>query len=99
MKILLFTHEQDIDGMGSIIIASQAFSSFDYITCQTFEVNQKVKETIDNGKIYDYDFIYVTDICINNIKSLNIIFANIDCMCTINKTLNEHRHKRLCFFI
>lgn len=64
MKILLFTHEQDIDGMGSIIIASQAFSSFDYITCQTFEVNQKVKETIDNGKIYDYDFIYVTDICI-----------------------------------
>ena len=64
MKILLFTHEQDIDGMGSIIIAKQTFKNLKYITCKTFEVNQKVEETINNGSIYDYDFIYVTDICI-----------------------------------
>lgn len=64
MKILLFTHEQDIDGMGSIIICKQTFEDFYYITCKTFEVNQKVNETIINGSIYNYDFIYVTDICI-----------------------------------
>lgn len=64
MKILLFTHEQDIDGMGSIIIGKQLFKDFDYVTCKTFEVNQKVSETISNGSIYNYDFIYVTDICI-----------------------------------
>lgn len=64
MKILLFTHEQDIDGMGNIILAKQAFKNLDYITCQTFEVNKKVQETIDNKSIYNYDFIYVTDICI-----------------------------------
>lgn len=64
MKILLFTHEQDIDGMGSIIIGKQLFKDFDYITCKTFEVNQKVSETIYNSSIYNYDFIYVTDICI-----------------------------------
>lgn len=64
MKILLFTHEQDIDGMGSIIIASCAFSDFDYITCKTFEVNQKVSEVINDGSIASYDFVYVTDICI-----------------------------------
>lgn len=38
MNVLLFTHEQDIDGMGSIIIGKQVFDSFDYITCKTFGV-------------------------------------------------------------
>lgn len=64
MKVLLFTHEQDIDGIGSIIIGKQTFKDFDYITCKTFEVNQKVNETITNNSIYNYDYIYVTDICI-----------------------------------
>lgn len=75
MKILLFTHEQDIDGMGNIILAKQAFKNLDYITCQTFEVNKKVQETIDNKSIYDYDFIYVTDICI---KEPLLTFINND---------------------
>lgn len=75
MKILLFTHEQDIDGMGNIILAKQAFQNLDYITCQTFEVNKKVQETIDNKSIYDYDFIYVTDICI---KEPLLTFINND---------------------
>lgn len=64
MKVLLFTHEQDIDGMGSIILAKKAFQEFDYITCKTFEVNNKVQKTIDDKSIYDYDFVFVTDICI-----------------------------------
>lgn len=64
MKILLFTHEQDIDGMGSIILGKHAFSDFDYITCKTFEINEKVNNTIKDGSIYNYDYIYVTDLCI-----------------------------------
>lgn len=64
MKILLFTHEQDIDGMGSIILAKQAFKNLDYITCQTFEINQKVEATIKDNSIYHYDLIFVTDLCI-----------------------------------
>ena len=64
MKVLLFTHEQDIDGIGSIIIGKQTIKDFDYITCKTFEVNQKINETIINNSIYNYDYIYVTDICI-----------------------------------
>ena len=64
MKVLLFTHEQDIDGMGSIIIAKQIFKEFDYVTCKSGEINQKVEETINNGMIYEYDFIFVTDLCI-----------------------------------
>ncbi len=64
MKILLFTHENDIDGMGSIIICKKAFENFDFVTCKTYEVNKKVKEKIDDKTIYNYDFIFVTDICI-----------------------------------
>ncbi len=64
MKVLLFTHEQDIDGMGSIVLSHYASFDFDYITCKTFEVNDKVKKVIDDQSIYNYDYIFVTDICI-----------------------------------
>jgi oligoribonuclease NrnB/cAMP/cGMP phosphodiesterase (DHH superfamily) len=61
--------------MGNIILAKQAFQNLDYITCQTFEVNKKVQEAIDNKSIYYYDFIYVTDICI---KEPLLTFINND---------------------
>jgi len=64
MKILLFTHEQDIDGIGSIIIGNIDFKDFDFITCKTFEINQKVENAIINGSMYNYDFIYAADLCI-----------------------------------
>lgn len=64
MKVLLFTHEQDIDGMGSVILGQRAFKDFHYVTCKTFEINAKVQTFIDNLSIYDYDFIFVTDLCI-----------------------------------
>lgn len=64
MKVLLFTHEQDIDGMGNVILGGEAFSEFDYVTVKTFEVNQKVGAKIEDGSIYDYDFVFVTDVCI-----------------------------------
>lgn len=64
MKILLFTHSQDIDGLGNVLLASRAFSDFDYELCKTFEITSKVQSYIDSKKIYDYDFIYVTDLCV-----------------------------------
>ena len=64
MKVLLFTHEQDIDGMGNVILGGCAFKDFDYVTVKTFEVNQKVGSKIDDGSIYNYDFVFVTDVCI-----------------------------------
>lgn len=89
MKVLLFTHEQDIDGIGNIIIAKQAFTHLDYITCKTFEVNQKIQETIDNKSIYNYDYIFVTDICI---KEPLLSFINNDNTLK-NKLLIFDHHK------
>lgn len=75
MKVLLFTHEQDIDGMGNVILAEQAFSQLDYVPCKTFEITSKVQEYYDSGKIYDYDFVYVTDLCIKE-PLLGVIYQD-----------------------
>lgn len=65
MKVLLFTHEQDIDGIGSVLLAKKAFKDLTYVPSKTFEIDEQVKKYIDNNKIYEYDKIFVTDLCIH----------------------------------
>ena len=65
MKVLLFTHEQDIDGMGSVVIGKIAFPKLDYVPCKTFEIDSNFQKYLDNQKIYDYDLIFVTDLCLH----------------------------------
>ena len=62
MKVLLFTHEQDIDGMGSALLADIAFDKYDLIPCKTFEITEKFKNNISNFD--QYDQIIVTDLCV-----------------------------------
>lgn len=64
MKVLLFTHSQDIDGIGCAIIATKAFKDCKIEPTKTFDITSNVKKYIDNKEIYDYDKIYVTDLCI-----------------------------------
>lgn len=65
MKILLFTHKNDIDGMGNVILSKLAFNNVDYILCETFDLNYKVNEFIVTSKIYEYDKIFITDLCLD----------------------------------
>ena len=65
MKVLLFTHEQDIDGIGSVVVGQIAFQKLDYVPCKTFEIDKQFKSYMDNKKIYDYDLIFVTDLCLH----------------------------------
>lgn len=65
MKVLLFTHEQDIDGIGSVVLAKEAFQELIYVPCKTFEIDANFKVYVDNKKIYDYDLIFVTDLCLH----------------------------------
>ena len=62
MKVLLFTHKNDIDGMGSAVLAKLAFEQVEYILCETFEVQEQVRKYLESGKIYDYDMVFVTDL-------------------------------------
>lgn len=65
MKVLLFTHEQDIDGMGSVVIGQIAFQKLDYVPCKTFEIDANFKKYLDDKRIYEYDLIFVTDLCLH----------------------------------
>lgn len=64
MRVLLFTHSQDIDGAGCAILLRRAFEDYKVVPTKTFDITSNVKEYIENGKIYDYDRVFVTDLCI-----------------------------------
>jgi len=64
MKVLLFTHAQDIDGAGCAILLRKAFSDYKIVPTETFDITSKVKSFIDDGTIHDYDQVFVTDLCI-----------------------------------
>lgn len=64
MKVLLFTHSQDIDGAGCALLAEQAFQIYTLVPTKTFDINKNVQKYIDNKFIYDYDKVFVTDLCI-----------------------------------
>lgn len=64
MKFLLFTHVQDIDGMGCAVLAKQAFSDIEIVPCKTFEITDKVSKYVEKDLIKNFDKVYVTDLCI-----------------------------------
>ncbi len=64
MKVLLFTHSEDIDGIGCAILAKQTFADCMVIPTKTFDVNKNVGEAIKSGLINEFDKVFVTDICI-----------------------------------
>lgn len=86
MNILLFTHKIDIDGMGSAVLSKLVFDSVDIEYCDTFEINDKLSQKIQDSSILNYDKIFVTDICpsenlierIEKIDELNSKFKILD---------------------
>ena len=62
MKALLFTHKSDIDGMGNAVLAKLAFEEVDYVLCETFNLQKEISKYYDDGSIYHYDKIFVTDL-------------------------------------
>lgn len=64
MKVLLFTHKNDIDGMGNVILAKLAFDKVDYVLCGTFNLTENILKYYKDGSIYNYDKIFVTDLCL-----------------------------------
>ena len=75
MKVLLFTHKNDIDGMGNAVLSKLAFNNVDYILCETFDLIDKVNECINTNKVYEYDKIFITDLCLDE-KTLSYINEN-----------------------
>ena len=62
MDVLLFTHRSDIDGMGNAVLARLAFDNVNYVLCETFDLQNEVLKFYEDGSIYNYDMIFVTDL-------------------------------------
>ena len=75
MKVLVFSHKSDIDGMGGIVLANLSFDEVDYVLCETFNLQEEIKRYYDNGNIYNYDMIYVTDLWLEE-PSLSMVATN-----------------------
>ena len=72
MHNLIFSHISDIDGMGSVVLLKLVEQDLHYELCETFNVNDKFEEYYNSKKIYDYDYIYITDLCLDD-EHLKII--------------------------
>ena len=65
-KVVIFSHESDIDGLGSIILGKIAFKKLDYVlspNVDTLEV--KFRSMLENNKLDEYDNIYITDLMLH----------------------------------
>lgn len=62
MKVLLFTHLSDIDGMGNAVLAKLAFHDVDYVLCETFNLQNEILKYYSDKSIYSYDKVFVTDL-------------------------------------
>ena len=63
MKVLIFSHEKDIDGLGCVVLGKMSFEKCDQILCDHYDIDSLMQVLIDTGDIYQYDKIFVTDIC------------------------------------
>lgn len=72
MKVLVFSHGSDIDGMGSIIISKLFFKEIDFYYSEINNLDEQILNEINNKNIYKYDYIFVTDLTPKN-ETLDII--------------------------
>lgn len=66
MSIILFSHESDIDGMGSVILSKIAFGDIKYeLFPGPQELELKFRSYIENGFFDQYDEIFITDLSLH----------------------------------
>lgn len=65
MKVLLFTHEADIDGLGGVVLSKLAFGEVTAELSSNRNVNQKFFDYWQKGKLEQFDKIFFTDIALS----------------------------------
>ena len=89
MKVLLFTHKNDIDGIGNVILSKLAFNKVNYVLCETFDLQQKVTDFIMTKEIYEYDKIFITDLCLG--EDLLFVISNDDKLKNKFQIIDHHK--------
>lgn len=89
MKVLVFSHGSDIDGMGSIIISKLYFEEVDFYYSEIHNLDEQILNEINNKNIYKYDYIFVTDLTPKN-ETLDIILNDKELIDKF-KVIDHHR--------
>ena len=73
LKVIIFSHESDIDGLGSIVLGKLAFDDIEYdLSPNVITLEEKFRSLIESKEIYKYDKIYITDLALYN-PSLELV--------------------------
>lgn len=63
MKVLLYSHKSDIDGMGSVILSKIVYNNLDYkLYKNPHDLSIHLEEDYRDGVLYNYDLINITDL-------------------------------------
>lgn len=63
MKVLIFSHGSDVDGMGSVVLSKLVFDEVDYVLSPGFgELEPVFRNYLETGKLDEYDKVYITDL-------------------------------------
>ena len=75
-KTIIFSHESDIDGLGSVVLSKLAFDEIDYVLLPNVEKLEEVfRSYLENNKLDKYDKIYVTDLALYD-PSLTMVYES-----------------------
>jgi oligoribonuclease NrnB/cAMP/cGMP phosphodiesterase (DHH superfamily) len=66
MKILLFTHWIDIDGMGSAVLCKLISNDVEICFCETENIDNLFRKMVLEIPKIKYDYIFVTDTCLSS---------------------------------
>ncbi len=64
-KVIIFSHESDIDGLGCIVLAKLAFNEIEYVLVPNIEkLELTFRDYLQSKKIDHYDKIFITDLAL-----------------------------------
>ena len=68
MKVKIFSHKSDPDGIGSVIVVSLAYQNTSFeVFPNNRELDERLVEFLSNKEYLNYDKIYIADLCPNNV--------------------------------
>lgn len=89
-KVLIFSHESDIDGLGSIVLGKMVFPNLDYVLVpNVMALENEFRSRLDNKILNQYEKIYITDLALCN-PALDMVYKDPG---LANKVLVFDHHK------
>ena len=65
-KVIIFSHESDIDGLGNIILGKLAYGEIDYVLVSNVNILEaKFNDYLDKGLLHNYDRVFITDLSLH----------------------------------